>query len=229
MERLFKNLIIRVPESLFLKNPESSDLGKRIIQTSISQIDELGFEHFNFRKLSQSLGSPESTLYRYFENKHMLLVYLSSWYWSYIEYKITLSIANVESPEKKLHTVADVLTKYPEEREEVSHIPFSALQRIMIAESSKSFQTKEIDRENKEGHFQAFKSLITRISSIIQEYNERYPHPRSLATLLLVGIHQQRFLQEHLPAIGDLESDGDEAAFFFGLLKSTAGHGSEGS
>lgn len=229
MEKLLRNLRIRVPEGLFLKNPESSDIGKRIIRSSIIQIDELGFEHFTFRKLSQSLGSPESTLYRYFENKHMLLVYLSSWYWSWIEYQITLSIANIASTEVKLQVVVNVLTQRQEESEVVPHIPLPALQRIMIAESSKSFLTKEIDRENQEGHFQAFKSLVTRISELIQEYNSHYPHPCSLATLLLVGIHQQRFLQEHMPTIGDVEDDNSEASFFYRLLKSTASHGSEGS
>lgn len=229
MEKLLKNLIIRVPEALFLKNPESSELGKRIVRQGIIQIDELGFEHFTFRKLSQSLGSPESTLYRYFENKHMLLVYLSSWYWSWMEYQITLSIANVKSSEVKLQAAVEVLTQRQKESEVLPHIPFPALQRIMIAESSKSFQTKEIDRENKDGHFQAFKSLVTRISGLIEEYNSFYPHPCSLASLLLIGIHQQRFLQEHMPTIGDIESGNSEATFFYRLLKSTASYGSEGS
>jgi len=68
---------IKINEGLFTKNPDSSKLGHKIISQSIEMIDELGFEAFTFRKLGVKIGSNESSIYRYFESKHALLVYSS--------------------------------------------------------------------------------------------------------------------------------------------------------
>ena len=86
MTNLLANLSISVNEKLYVKNPETSDLGKKIIEHSILLIHEIGFESFTFKKLGDKIQSNESSIYRYFENKHKLLLYLSSWYWSWIEW-----------------------------------------------------------------------------------------------------------------------------------------------
>ena len=44
MKNLLSTIKISVPEKIFLKDPESSDLGKRIIEHSILLIDEIGFD-----------------------------------------------------------------------------------------------------------------------------------------------------------------------------------------
>ena len=85
MQDLLANIKIQVNPKTYVKDPETSDLGKKIIQNSILLIDEIGFEEFTFKKLGEKIGSNESSIYRYFENKHKLLVYLSSWYWSWME------------------------------------------------------------------------------------------------------------------------------------------------
>ena len=69
MHRLLQNLKISVHEKLYVKDPESSDLGKRIVENSIILIEQLGFEEFTFKKLGVHIGSNESSIYRYFENK----------------------------------------------------------------------------------------------------------------------------------------------------------------
>ena len=74
MRTLLGSLRIQIPEQLYVKDPETTDLGKRIVEHSILLINELGFECFTFRKLGAAIGSPESTIYRYFENKHKLLL-----------------------------------------------------------------------------------------------------------------------------------------------------------
>lgn len=78
-----KNLQVHISVSseIYLRDPYSSDLGQNIISNSIDLINELGFEKFTFKKLGEQIGSPESSVYRYFENKHTLLNYLISWYW----------------------------------------------------------------------------------------------------------------------------------------------------
>ena len=99
-----KNLSIHIEISpkLYLKNPDSSDLGRKIVSSSIKMISELGFETFTFKKLGERIESPESSIYRYFENKHTLLIYLVSWYWSWIEYQIVFATNNIDSRIEKL-------------------------------------------------------------------------------------------------------------------------------
>jgi AcrR family transcriptional regulator len=81
MQELIKNIQIKVNNNIYLKDPESSEIGKNIIANSIDMIHEIGLEGFTFKKLSKALHTTESTIYRYFENKHKLLIYLISWYW----------------------------------------------------------------------------------------------------------------------------------------------------
>ena len=70
MDKLLSNFTIRVPETIYLKDPESSELGQKIIKNSIELIDDIGFEAFTFKKLAESIGTTEAGVYRYFENKH---------------------------------------------------------------------------------------------------------------------------------------------------------------
>ena len=81
MERLLQSIKIGINNKIYLKDPESSNLGKKILEYSILMIDEMGFEGFTFKKLGARIGSNESSIYRYFESKHKLLLYLTSWYW----------------------------------------------------------------------------------------------------------------------------------------------------
>jgi AcrR family transcriptional regulator len=53
---------------IFVKDPETSALGKKIIKESIILIDEKGFDNFTFKKLGERIGSNESSIYRYFES-----------------------------------------------------------------------------------------------------------------------------------------------------------------
>ncbi len=61
--------MLKLLQNVYLKNPESSDLGLKIISNSIEMVNELGFESFTFKKLGERIESPESSIYRYFENK----------------------------------------------------------------------------------------------------------------------------------------------------------------
>ena len=85
MESLVSNIQIQVQDSLYVKDPQSSDLGKKIIKGSIELICELGFEQFTFKKLATKISSTEASVYRYFESKNKVLLYLSNWYWSWLE------------------------------------------------------------------------------------------------------------------------------------------------
>ena len=73
---------------LFKKNPEESAIGRQIVGNSIELIHELGIENFTFKKLSTKIKTTEATVYRYFENKHRLLIYITTWFWTWMEYQI---------------------------------------------------------------------------------------------------------------------------------------------
>ena len=164
MKHLINTVKIAVNEKTYVKNPESSDLGKRIVQSGIALISEVGFENFNFRKLGARIGSNESSVYRYFENKHKFLIYLSSWYWGWKEYQLVLTTNNIQDPAYKLERALNVLTEPVEADSSFSYIDEAALYQIVINEYSKSFLTKEVDRENKEGYFEIYKRMVGQAS-----------------------------------------------------------------
>ncbi|MEM6736044.1 MAG: TetR/AcrR family transcriptional regulator, partial [Bacteroidota bacterium] len=97
---MIAQLQLQLNPSLYLRDPQSSDLGQRIITESIQLIDEMGFEAFTFKKLSIAINSTEASIYRYFENKHRLLIYLIAWYWNYLDYKINYETHNIKEPKE---------------------------------------------------------------------------------------------------------------------------------
>ena len=62
-------LQIKMNEALYVRNPEASDLGKKILAHSVQIIYKSGFEAFTFKKLAENIGTTEAGIYRYFENK----------------------------------------------------------------------------------------------------------------------------------------------------------------
>ena len=214
MINLLSNLKIAVPDKIYIKDPESSDLGKRIIEHGILLIDEIGFESFTFKKLGSKIGSNESSLYRYFESKHKFLLYLTSWYWAWIEYQMVFATHNVPDNKEKLFKAIEVVTRSIKEDVTYTHINEVVLNRIIINEYSKSYLTKEVDSENKEGYFEVYKRLIKRIKEIIQSVNPDYEFPSSLASTIVEGALHQHFLKVHFSSITDCGKDITPTDFF---------------
>jgi AcrR family transcriptional regulator len=219
MEQILSNIKIKVNEKLFLKDPETSILGNKIIQESIILIDEIGFDNFTFRKLGKRIGSNESSIYRYFENKHKLLVYLSSWYWSRMEYRLVLATSNYSNPLEKLKKAISIVAEKVEDDEKTIYINESILSKIIIAEFTKTFHTKEIDQENKEGFYYIYKRLINRLTAIIKEVNSEYLYPNSLASSIVEGALHQHFLKEHMQSITDCNETISPIDFYANLIE----------
>ena len=216
---LFENLKIKVNEKLYLKDPETSVLGKNILQESILLIDEIGFDNFTFKKLGERIHSNESSVYRYFENKHKLLVYLSSWYWSWMEYKLILATTNITEPKEKLKRAITIITDKVTIDTNIEHVNESILNKIIIAEFTKTLQTKEVDQENKEGFFLIYKRVINRIVSIVNEVNPQYPYAKSLVSTIVEGSLHQHFLKEHLKTITDCDEPTSTTQFYLNLTE----------
>jgi hypothetical protein len=47
--------------SIYIKDPESSDLGRKIVKRSIDLIHDYGIEAFTFKKLANDIHSTEAT------------------------------------------------------------------------------------------------------------------------------------------------------------------------
>ena len=215
MNELLSKVSIQVNEQIFLKNPESSELGKRIIAGSIDMIDEMGLELFTFRKLGKKINSSEASIYRYFESKHRLLLYLTSWYWGWMEYRLVFSLANVHSPEDRLARAITLLTDQVIEDSSFTHINEMKLHRIVISESSKVYLTKDVDQENKEGVFAGYIRLVKRVSGIILEINPNYKYARMLVSTMIEGAHHQQYFTEHLPRLTNLVNGEDSISKFY--------------
>ncbi|MCV6629681.1 MAG: TetR/AcrR family transcriptional regulator [Flavobacteriaceae bacterium] len=221
MDKLLSNFQIKVQESIYNKNPQSSDLGKRIIQNSIFLIDEIGFESFTFKKLGTKIGSNESSIYRYFDNKHKLLVYLSSWYWAWMEYRMVMETFGISEAKPKLRKAIQVVSRAIKEDSAYTYINEVVLHRIIINENSKSFLTKEVDKENQEGYFFIYKRLVIRLKEMICECNPEYSYPASLASTIIETALHQHFLKDHFISITDCKNQTTPTDFLLDLVERT--------
>jgi len=200
---------LSINEKLFKINPQHSKLGKKILKYSVLMIDEMGLECFNFRKLAERIGSTEASIYRYFENKHLLLIYLVNWHWEWMMFRIEMKVAHIEDPRQKLNVAISCIADTAQKSAKVAFIDEDALHRIVVAEGTKAYHHKKVDRQNKEGYFLSYKSLSERVASIILENNPDFPYPRALASNLLEMANNHTYFAEHLPRLTEVNKEKD--------------------
>ena len=201
-------------DKIFLKDPESSELGKSIVRSSLEMIHNVGLEAFTFKKLASELNTTESTIYRYFENKHKLLIYLISWYWGWLEYEMVLNSINIADPKEKLRITIETICNPLKNNIEHEHINLKYLHEIIVEESLKAFLTKEVDIENEDGLFSNYKRINDRLISNIKEVNKDFPYANSLASIIINSSNHQRFLATHFPTLTDTDVKGTNLGLF---------------
>ncbi len=195
---------ISLNEGLYLKEPQDSKLGRNIIQYSIILIDDFGFESFTFKKLADKINSTEASIYRYFENKHLLLIYLVNWYWVWVNYLITINTLNIDDPTRKLRIVIHSFVHASQENPSVDYVNESKLHNIFISEGGKAYHTKEVDNENSKGFFSSYKQLANAVSQIISQINPEFKYPFALATNLFEMSNNHIYFARHLPRLTDI-------------------------
>ncbi|MAB31378.1 MAG: TetR family transcriptional regulator [Formosa sp.] len=206
---------ININPTLYSKDPESSELGKHIVCKSIEMINSMGFEAFTFKKLGEAIGSNESSVYRYFANKHTLLIYLVNWYWSWMDYKIVLQTANINDPKEKIKLSVELISADIKQDSDFSFINEILLNKIIIMESSKAYHNKDIDSENEKGFFKTYKHVVQRVSEFILEYNPKFEFPHMLISTVIEGAHNQRFFAAHLPSLTDFKEGKNSITRFY--------------
>ena len=206
------NVRITPSSELSLRDPQETDLGRRILTAGIELLNDLGLEDFTFKKLARHIGSVEASIYRYFANKHQLLLYLVSWYWDWVHYLVNQAILGEQHPDARLRATITALTRPFIENPGTPYIDERLLHKLVINEGSKAYRTKAVDEENSRGVFTSYKTLTEDISQLLLELNPNFPYPRSLATSLFEMAHNHPYYAEHLPRLTDLSFDDDRSA-----------------
>lgn len=194
---------IKMNPALYLRDPEASELGKKIITAGIRLISDLGFEDFTFKKLAADIGTTEASVYRYFENKHRLLTYITTWFWTWMEYQVVFHTNNLRSVQEKITVIIDLLTL-----QNTTDIPFQGIDKetlhgIAIAEGNKAYLTNHVAADNEAQMFKPYKDLCHRLAAIFLDYKPGYPYPHSLASTLVETAHHQYYFKDNLPRLTD--------------------------
>ena len=195
-------------ENLYLRDPQGTELGRRLVGESVRLIDEIGFEQFTFKKLAAEINSTEASVYRYFENKHRLLVYLVAWHWTWLRYQIRFHTHNMAAPDQRLRLALRVLCHAHLDDPDTLGLDEAALYRVVVAEASKSYLTKEVDADNRAGLFQEYKQLAADLVVMVKEIRPDYAFPHALVSTLLEASRKQLFFAQHLPCLTDAADSG---------------------
>jgi hypothetical protein len=204
-------LQIKMNEKLFIKDPQQTELGKKIVLHSVQLIHDEGFEAFTFKKLAQSIGTTEAGIYRYFENKHRILIYITAWYWSWLEYQVTFHLNNISDPVVRLKKTITLLATPIDDSITTTYVNESILHQIIITEGIKAYLTKKVSIDNKDHLFKPYKDLCAKIGNIILECNPDYLYPKSLSSTIIEMAHLQTFFMHNLPSLTDFGNEKNEA------------------
>ncbi len=221
MESILKKIRVEVSSNLYIKEPFSSELGVSIVREGLKMIQKLGMEHFTFKKLANQIGSTEAAIYRYFENKHKLLLYLNAWYWAWMEHNLVFATANLNNPEERLSVALRLMVDGPIYRQNDFLDPVS-LRNIVVNESLKGYLTKEVDDEHESGIFTQVYKFSERIAFIIKEINPNYLFPKTLVSTIMESSLLQSFNSQHLPGMTEAKPTGGDRYTFFHQLVTKA-------
>ncbi len=199
------NTTITINPEIYIRDPKATDLGKKILGTSIELIDKYGLEEFNFKKLARKIGSTESSIYRYFENKHYLFIYLINWYWEWTSTRIEISTLNMDNPIEKVKKIIHVLTTASFIDLSIPFIDETILHRIILRDGKKAYHHKTVDSENEYGFFLSYKTLCKKISLVFLEINQAYRYPKALASTLVEACNNNLYFAKHLPRLTDFD------------------------
>jgi AcrR family transcriptional regulator len=203
MELLEPALNAQFNPKLFKKDPGSSELGNRISQEGLLLFAEMGFDRFTFKKLAERLHTTESSLYRYFDNKHRFLIYLIAHHWLWLEFHIKLQLAETQDEESRLSKALELLC-FPEQLPwPFEYLNRNSLEKILVEASLRAYYSDDVDLENKDGLFADYKRLNQLIVQLVSQCAPAYPYPKALVSTVIETIYTQQFYGLHLPSLTD--------------------------
>lgn len=211
---------LSINDKLYLRDPQRSEVGRRILRHSILLMDEIGLESFTFKKLAEHADTTEATIYRYFESKHLLLLYLINWYWAWTAVQIDMAVQNIEDAEDRLRRAIKAVISASRRNLSVDFIDEDVLHRIVVVEGTKAYHNKDVDAQNKEGFFMAYKALSAQLAKLILAVNPNFQYPKALATNILEIAGNHVYFAEHLPRLTDVQAGPNLADDVVRLLES---------
>ncbi len=199
------NKDLNISPKLYVRDPQTTDLGKKMLQESVVLIDETGFEEFGIDKLARHLEVEEDEIYQYFESKHQIFVFLLNWYWEKTIVLIDSNTAQIHDPIQKLKKIIDLLVQGANYGPFADFIDDARLQNIVIRESAKGYRRDALGKEHQGDLFFSFEDLCSKITPTLLEINARFPYPRTLASTLIETANNTLYFAHHNPKLLDLQ------------------------
>lgn len=196
-----------IADELYLKDPQETNFGRRLLKNAVEVMLDVGFEQFNFKRLAVQMKSAEASIYRYFENKHKLLMYLNCWYWEWVHYLIHIQTLNIKDAKERLRIAIHELLYATVESTITAYINENLLHKLVVIEGVKALHFNEVDKANNNGFFKSHKDLITKLTAIIDEINPSFNYSASLASTLTDMAHNQVYYAEHLPRLSSIRGE----------------------
>jgi len=168
-------------------------------------LGEDGFDAFTLKKLAHNLQTTESSVYRYFDNKHRLLVYHINLYWEWLNQEVHTECYQKGLQGRKALEKAFEIMCFPQVNNWPSNgISYECMHKILTHQSVKAYFSSHVDLENKDGAHRALKSLVQCMSEWLREEAPEFDFPKSLINTLLASVMMQPFYAEHLPSLTEL-------------------------
>ncbi|MCU0328532.1 MAG: TetR/AcrR family transcriptional regulator [Chitinophagales bacterium] len=197
------NISFNINSTLFIKDPQSSEIGKSILISAVDLLHEIGLEQFTIKKLAQQINTTEATIYRYFENKFKIFLYLMNVYWQMLDFIIEVKLQNLQTTEEKIDVFLKVLCYEYIDIVEIGDISREKLLTIAMNESSKTYLLRAVDEINTQEAYHALKIMVLRFHDLLITYNPNYKYPHSLAASVFEIITKQMYFEKHLPTLTD--------------------------
>lgn len=192
---------------LYLKDPLSSNVGKKILSVGAPLILEMGLEAFTSKKLALAAETTEATVYKYFPNKHRLLQYYFQLYWTWLEQQVKVFTAIELDPEEKLRKAVRVVGQIPEVAADPGLVSKEDLRLLVLIEGSKAYHHVQVDEDNAKKLFAPYKSMVSLLADMILNVNAKHEYPYALATTVVEMAHSLEFYRDHLPSLTDFPED----------------------
>jgi AcrR family transcriptional regulator len=169
-------------------------------------MNEVGLEAFTFKKLAARAGCTEVTAYHYFPNKQRMLQYYFQLYWLWLLAMIHQQKGAYQDPLDGLQSAIDSLAgSWPGSTLQAQLDPYE-LRRLVVAEGSKSYLHKNVDKDNALKLFKPYKDLVAEVAQLLQASAPEIEFPRSFATTLVEMAHSLEFAMHHLPSLTELST-----------------------
>lgn len=196
-------LTIKVSKGLYLRDPQESELGRRIIGEGVKLLDKLGFEGFTFKKLGTRIGSPEASIYRYFKNKRQFLQYITALYWGWIKFRIDMILRFHKGRKERIEALLSVLTEIGTDDPATPFVDEKLLCRVVMSQSKKVFPINKAEQEG--GCTKEYRVLLRSIGDIILSINPKFKFPLALSSTLLSAAHEQIQYSTHFTSLTELK------------------------